>query len=95
MAWIKESSGLWMQQKPLQKVKSIKGHYTLKIILNPPDKRHRDMGNSEKAASDFIQRMGIIEDDYLCRKLEIVWGDEVDAPNGMCLVVSSVDEAKS
>ena len=74
--WLAEAWGCWLEQKPAQKVKSIKGRYTLEIILSPPDKRLRDLGNYDKGLSDFLQTHGIIENDYLCRKLSLAWDDE-------------------
>ncbi len=86
--WIAVSYGLWMQQRGAQKLKSIKGHYTLKIILNAPDNRQRDLDNLIKAPSDFLQSAGIIENDHLCRKLELVWCEDKDATYGARLIVS-------
>lgn len=58
-----------------QKPKAIKGHYELQILLTPPDKRRRDLGNLEKAISDALQSSGVIENDHLCRSMIIAWGD--------------------
>ncbi len=90
-AWIADSWGRWLQQKPTQKLKSIEGHYTLEIILNAPDKRPRDLGNFEKALSDFLQTAGIIKNDCLSKRLELVWGSPEDAPNGARLIICPVD----
>lgn len=85
-----------MARRPTSKVKSIKGHYTLEIILNPPDKRLRDLGNAEKATSDFLQSSGIIENDHLCQKLSIAWSTNEGTPNGMArLIISSIDLARN
>lgn len=91
MAWIADSQGLWVQQRAKSKIKSIRGYYTLKIILNPSDKRRRDLGNFEKATSDFLQSAGIIDDDCLCRDLHLVWGSKDDAPNGARLILTSCE----
>lgn len=58
-----------------QKPKTIKGPYKLTILLTPPDKRKRDLGNLEKAISDALQTAGVIENDHLCRSMTIAWGD--------------------
>lgn len=90
MEWLADAWGHWLQQKPTQKIKSIKGHYALKIILNPPDKRLRDLGNYDKGLSDFLQTHGIVENDHLCQDLHIVWGSTDGAPLGARLILTSV-----
>ncbi len=82
---------MWLLQKPSAKVKKIKGAYKLKIILSRPDARRRDLGNYEKALSDILQTMGIIENDYLCREQHLVWGTRVDAPSGARLILTKID----
>ena len=89
-AWESDAWGHWLQQKPTQKLKSIEGHYALKIILNPPDKRRRDLGNYDKALSDFLQTAGIVHNDCLCLDLHIVWGGDEDAPLGARLILEPV-----
>jgi Holliday junction resolvase RusA-like endonuclease len=55
--------------------KSISGEYTIEIIAVKPDKRRRDLGNLEKAISDLLQEVGVIEDDYLCQEIFICWAE--------------------
>ena len=55
------------------KGKQITGEYTLEIVAVKPDKRRRDLGNLEKAVSDLLQHMKIIEDDCLCQKITMEW----------------------
>jgi crossover junction endodeoxyribonuclease RusA len=55
------------------KGKNITGEYTLEIVAVKPDKRRRDLGNLEKAVSDLLQKVKIIEDDYLCQKITMQW----------------------
>ena len=88
-AWIEEGWGCWLEQRSAQKLKSIEGYYTLKIILNAPDKRLRDLGNYEKVASDLIQKIGVIQNDHLCRDLHLVWGSSSDAPLGMRVILGT------
>jgi crossover junction endodeoxyribonuclease RusA len=45
----------------------------LEIVAVKPDKRRRDLGNLEKAVSDLLQHMKIIEDDCLCQKITMEW----------------------
>ena len=55
------------------KGKKITGEYTLEIAAVKPDKRRRDIGNLEKAISDLLQKVKVIEDDYLCQDIHIWW----------------------
>lgn len=58
------------------KGKKITGEYTLEIVAVKPDKRRRDLGNLEKAISDLLQKVNVIEDDYLCQDIRIRWADK-------------------
>jgi len=55
----------------------------MKLIFTPPDLRHRDLANLEKAASDFAQSVRIIEDDHLCAHQEKDYGE---TPLGIRLI---------
>jgi len=55
------------------KGKKITGEYTLEIVAVKPDKRRRDLGNLEKAISDLLQHVKIIEDDCLCQEIHLRW----------------------
>lgn len=72
-AWIKHAE--WAVQGQV-KGKKITGEYTLEIAAVKPDKRRRDLGNLEKAISDLLQRVHVIEDDYLCQDIRIRWADK-------------------
>lgn len=54
-------------------VPAIKGKYKIMIRVARPDKRRRDIDNLSKAASDFLQHAGIIEDDCLCEAIYCKW----------------------
>lgn len=84
-----------MQQKPTCKIKSIQGHYTLHLELNPPDKRKRDIGNFEKAVSDWLQSMGIVENDNLCQHQEFVWCEDPSATYGCRVTIKSFDNPRN
>ena len=87
-SWIKQAGLLWLTQRPSCEIKTIIGHYTLKIVLNPPTSlRRRDLGNFEKPLSDFIVSHGVVEDDSLCLSLALVWGSMEDAPYGVRLFI--------
>jgi crossover junction endodeoxyribonuclease RusA len=55
------------------KGQKIAGEYTLEIAAVKPDKRRRDLGNLEKAVSDLLQKVKVIEDDYLCQDIHLRW----------------------
>jgi hypothetical protein len=54
-------------------VPAIKGKYKIMMRVCRPDKRRRDIDNLAKAASDFLQHAGIIEDDCLCEAIYCKW----------------------
>lgn len=89
--WIADAWGCWLCQRATQKEKSIKGYYTLTVILNAPDKRLRDVGNYEKATSDFLEKIRVIQNDCLCCDQHLVWGDQDDAPLGMRVILDQFD----
>lgn len=57
-------------------IPAIKGKYKIMIRVARPDKRRRDIDNLAKAASDFLQHAGIIEDDCLCEAIYCKWVNE-------------------
>lgn len=73
--WIDEATVAWYQQRHHISVRSVSSAYVMELVATPPDKRHRDLGNLEKSASDFLQRAGIIANDSLARKITIEWAD--------------------
>ncbi len=83
--WIAEAHVSWLQQKHHMIVKSIKGRYRLCIDAIPPDKRRRDAGNLEKSVSDFLQAVGVIENDSLSKSVHVEWDDD-SPPTGNIIV---------
>lgn len=55
------------------KGKKVEGPYKLTILAVRPDKRKRDLGNLEKAISDILVTLNIVEDDCLCEWIEAKW----------------------
>lgn len=78
-AWTAEAHIAWLQQRLQLSVKSVKGWYSITILAHPPDKRQRDLGNLEKVVSDFLQTVGVIENDSLAGRIELEW-DTVTVP---------------
>jgi crossover junction endodeoxyribonuclease RusA len=54
-------------------IPAIKGKYKIMLRVVRPDKRRRDIDNLSKAAQDFLQHAGIIEDDCLCEAIYCKW----------------------
>jgi crossover junction endodeoxyribonuclease RusA len=50
------------------------GHVTVVYTFARPDKRKRDLGNLEKAVSDILVKMGVIQDDSFIQKITLQWG---------------------
>lgn len=65
------------------------GPYDLYICLQAPDKRARDLGNYEKAISDFLVLHGVVKDDSYCRRLTMTWGENLSAE---CVVIVQESE---
>lgn len=53
--------------------KTIAGPYKLTLLVERPDNRRRDLANLEKALSDLLQDVGLIEDDKFCHVLHMEW----------------------
>ena len=51
----------------------IAGPYKLTLMVERPDNRRRDLANLEKALSDLLQDVGLIEDDKFCQVLHMEW----------------------
>lgn len=68
-AWSKEA-GLRLN---LQRPRRMPGRIRMAIRAVPPDRRKRDLGNLEKAISDFLVDMGVIDDDSLIECQSSCW----------------------
>ena len=55
--------------------KNITGPYTLYMALKRRDNRRRDLGNYEKAVSDFLVSHGVVKDDSQSVRIVIEWDD--------------------
>jgi crossover junction endodeoxyribonuclease RusA len=74
-AWIAEAS-LHVRDSHRQNI----GPYHIAICLEAPDKRARDLANTEKTISDFLVMHGVIQDDSKCQQLVMTWGKDLPAP---------------
>lgn len=72
--WQKAAWAAWMAQRRQQPVQHIKGRYRLCIYAAAPDaRRRRDIGNLEKAVSDFLVSQEVVEDDHLAKSVFTEW----------------------
>lgn len=65
-------------QLRLGHVGHIPGAIAVDYMFARPDNRKRDLGNLEKAVSDLLVKMKVIEDDSMIQDLRMRWGG--DAP---------------
>ena len=73
-AWVTANS--YLEKRPQE---PIPGPYELTLRAYAPDKRRRDLGNLEKATSDFLQTVGFVTDDCNARKITLEWGEGAPA----------------
>lgn len=87
-AWLAEAHVAWLQQRSKLSVKSIRGWYRITILANPPDRRLRDLGNLEKAVSDFLQSIMVVENDSLAGDIHQKWDLAGTPTNSVAVTVS-------
>jgi crossover junction endodeoxyribonuclease RusA len=75
LTWIKQAGLLLLTQKPKLSPRAISGPYSLIVRLKP---RNADLDNFIKAVSDLLQTHGLIENDRLCRKILMIWDENLD-----------------
>lgn len=71
---------------PMVPAGHIDGPYTLRICLERPDRRARDLGNLEKAISDLLKEEGLIADDRFMNRLEMWWSERTPAKGAVAHV---------
>jgi len=86
-AWIAEAHVAWLQQRSKLFVKRVDGRYILWMEARSPDARQRDVGNLEKAVSDFLQMEGIIANDHLAKQIVLDWSDDEGASVGIIITL--------
>ncbi len=68
--WQREA-GEYVKDQPFE---TLKGPYKLFITAARPDsRRKRDLGNIEKAISDLLVKLGVVEDDQFMDALHARW----------------------
>lgn len=53
--------------------KTVTGPYQMALMADRPDRRRRDLGNLEKAASDALVASGVVADDCDATKISLAW----------------------
>lgn len=53
----------------------VDGPVSVVYTFTRPDKRKRDLGNLEKAVSDILVKMSVIEDDSFIADMRLKWGE--------------------
>jgi crossover junction endodeoxyribonuclease RusA len=66
---------------------TVHGPYAIAYVAQRPDNRRRDLGNLEKAASDMLQTLGVIEDDCQCQSISLKWAEGKPVGAGAILLV--------
>ncbi len=56
----------------IKRTEPITGPFSISIALRRPNKR-QDLDNRSKAILDALQHYGVIKNDNLCERLEMVW----------------------
>lgn len=61
------------EARPLVPAGRVDGPYALRLCIDRPDRRGRDLANLEKAISDLIVDCGLVLDDRFLDRLEMWW----------------------
>lgn len=84
MEWIIEAS----LELNRQNVPTLAPPYSIEYAVGRPDKRKRDVANLEKALSDLLVSMDVIEDDSFINDNRQRWAADVPAGMVRCTVES-------
>lgn len=72
--------------RPMVPAGRIDGPYVMRISVDRPDNRPRDLGNLEKAIGDLIVDAGLVIDDRFLDRLEMWWTKRPVGKNAMAYV---------
>jgi crossover junction endodeoxyribonuclease RusA len=89
MSWLTAAGYALSAQHP----GCIRGDYRIKITLGRPDKRRRDLDNTEKVVSDLLVRHGVIEDDSKAVQISLAWSDRIEGCRVSLKAVNPIREA--
>lgn len=77
-AWITDATEAVLRQRP----QKLAGPFHVRILLDRPDKRRRDLDGLAKAAMDLLVKLGVTDDDSLAQSLSLAWSDLPPAKPG-------------
>lgn len=72
--WKRDAGWIVRAQRP----GSIHGPVRVTYLIGRPDKRKRDLGNLDKALSDLLVHLRVIDDDSKIVDLRLVWAERDD-----------------
>lgn len=81
--WLADASAAMFEQRPQR----VHGPFHVRIVLQRPDRRRRDLDGLAKAVLDALVKQGVIEDDSHAETLSLAWGAQLPAKPG-CAVVT-------
>lgn len=70
-AWLADALALLRGQR----FTPVEGSYRLRIFVDRPDNRARDIDNTIKPVSDLLKKAGVISDDSKARSVLATWTD--------------------
>ena len=79
--WIRQADMAFTMERARRPLTSLKGAYEAEFIF--ARRSNSDLDNRCKPLMDYLQRVGLIENDRLCEKLVLSWGA---LPQGRVLV---------
>lgn len=74
-----------MTQKKGPLVK-ISGHFVALLQVVRPNKRRADLDNRTKAVLDYCVRLGVVEDDSLCKMIPLMWTNKAHLGGNVCRI---------
>lgn len=77
-AWIADATEVILKIRPAK----VRGPYHIRILLDRPDKRRRDLDGLAKAVGDILVALHITDDDSLAQSLSLAWSDLPPAKPG-------------
>lgn len=86
VAWITEAG--WVVKSTRPKPEMVVGPFSATITLIPPKGFRGDIDNRVKVLLDLAQKLRLIENDRLCQRLDVSYGDPKTQPVGarLCLL---------
>jgi hypothetical protein len=70
--WVRDADAHFISQ--MKNLRNIIGPYEIEITWSAMRRGISDIGNREKALSDWLQRVGLVENDRMCERMTLLWG---------------------